>query len=34
MHVPYVMRKRLENLNVYEEEVGGLSFDTKGRERP
>lgn len=33
MHVPYVMRKRLENLNVYKEEVGGLSFDVKERER-
>lgn len=33
MHVHYVMRKRLENLNVYKEEVGRLSFDMKERER-
>lgn len=34
MHVPYVMRKRLENLRVYEKEVGGLAFDVNARERP
>lgn len=34
MHVPYVMRKRLENLHVYEEQVGGLAFDVKAREWP
>lgn len=33
MHMPYVMRKRLENLHVYEEEVGGLAFDVKARKR-
>lgn len=34
MHVPYVMRNRLENLRAYEEQVGGLAFDVKARERP
>lgn len=34
MRVPYVMRKRLENLHVYKEEVGGLAFDIKMREWP
>lgn len=31
MHVPYVMRRSLENLPGYEEEVGGLAFDVKSR---
>lgn len=30
----YVMRKRLKNLHVYEEEVGGLAFEVKAKERP
>lgn len=34
MHVLYVMRKSLENLQVYEEEVGGLSFDVKVMKSP
>lgn len=34
MHMPYVMRKRLENFHVYEEEVGGLAFNVKAREQP
>ena len=34
VHVPYVMRERLENLHVNKEEVGGLAFDVQARKGP